>query len=169
MKKPNPFAIFGLTPRLDLDEAQLERTYLQLSKDCHPDRVRGASRADCVAVLQRAASINDAFAVLRDRWARARAFLELAEPGVLDRTKALDPAFLMDALEQAEQVANAEDSALPDLKERIAKAVDASFQSVVDAVRAGDVEAAAVRFHEAHYHRKALADLDARLEPELSR
>jgi curved DNA-binding protein CbpA len=59
-------------------------------------------------VLQRSAEINDAWKILRDPWQRARALLELLSPGVLDRNKKLDPAFLAEALELAEEVAFAD-------------------------------------------------------------
>ena len=45
----DPFAVFGVEHRLDLDERALEKRYLQLSRDLHPDRNRAAEigRASC--------------------------------------------------------------------------------------------------------------------------
>ncbi|MCA8948834.1 MAG: Fe-S protein assembly co-chaperone HscB [Planctomycetes bacterium] len=159
---PDPFAVFALPRALELDERALERKYLQLSRECHPDHNRAADTADCAAVLQRSAEINDAWRVLRDRWARARALLEAESPGVLERNKKLDPAFLVTALELAEEVANSRAEQVPALRERLRAALAADFDAVRDAIAAGDLDDAARRFHGAHYHRKALADLEAR-------
>jgi len=160
----DPFTVFGIEHRLDLDERTLERRYLQLSRDCHPDLNRGVGAADCAAVLARAAEINDSWRVLKDRWERARVLIELGAPGVLDDHKQLDPEFLGAALERAEAVANAEPAAWPLLRRQLRADADAAWQGVRDAAAAGDFATAARRLHESKYVRKALADLEARAE-----
>ncbi len=163
----DPFAVFGIEHRLDLDDRALGKRYLQLSRECHPDLHRSSGAADCAAVLARAAEINDSWRVLQDRWARAQALIELRAPGALDAHKQLDPEFLATALELAEEVAFATPAAMPPLRSRLAAAVDAAFATVRDALAAGDLPAAARALHQSKYARKALADLDARgTEPE---
>ncbi|MEC7726315.1 MAG: DnaJ domain-containing protein, partial [Planctomycetota bacterium] len=105
---PDAFAVFGVPRALDLDANDLELRYLQLSRECHPDHHRSEDVGESVAVLQRAAEVNDAWNVLKDRWKRARALLEAEAPGVLEANKKLDPMFLADALELAEEVAFAD-------------------------------------------------------------
>lgn len=157
---PDPFTVFGLPRSLDLDERTLEQRYLKLSRDCHPDLNRTADAVDCIAVLQRSAEINDAWLLLRDPWKRARALLETLAPGVMDRSKQLDPRFLADALDLAEAVAEcSRDDAAP-LRERLRALLAEDFDAVRRALAAGDPDSAARRCHEAHYHRKALQDLD---------
>ncbi|MBL8726384.1 MAG: Fe-S protein assembly co-chaperone HscB [Planctomycetes bacterium] len=157
---PDPFTVFGLPHTLDLDETALERRYLRLSRECHPDLHRAADTADCMAVLQRAAEINDAWRVLRDPWLRTKALLELLRPGVLQQHQKLDPGFLAEALELAEEVAFASGAAVPQLRERLTTALAADFAAVRTAVLQGDLDTAARRCHAANYHKKALADLD---------
>ena len=159
---PDAFAVFGVRRSLDLDERELERRYLQLSRDCHPDHNRARDTEDCVAVLQRSAEINDAWQVLKDPWARARALLEAEAPGVLERNKKLDPAFLADALELAEEVATSGAHARPALRDRLTDALAADFAAVREAVSHRDFDAAARVVHQSHYHKKALHDLEAR-------
>jgi Fe-S protein assembly co-chaperone HscB len=159
---PDPFTVFGLPRTLDVDARTLETRYLRLSRECHPDLHRTTEVGDCVAVLQRAAEINDAWRVLRDPWQRARALLEIAEPGVLDRHKRLPVDFLADALELAEQVAFATPAAVAELRPRLQAAIDADWAALRSALERGDLPAAAQRFHASHYHRKALQDLDAK-------
>jgi molecular chaperone HscB len=157
---PDPFTVFGLPRSLDLDERALESRYLRLSRDCHPDLHRAKETGDCIAVLQRSAEINDAWRILRDPWQRAKALLELASPGALERNKRLDPAFLAEALELAEEVAFADSDTAARLRERLITAIADDFAAVRTALEAGDADAAARRFHASHYHQKALQDLD---------
>lgn len=157
---PDPFAVFGLEHSLELDERWLEQRYLRLSRECHPDLHRARDTSDCIAVLQRSAEINDAWKILRDPWQRARALVELTSPGVLERTKKLDPAFLADALDLAEEVATAAGASVAPLRARIARALDDDFAAIRTELQRGAVDAAARRLHASHYHRKALADLD---------
>ena len=158
----DPFAVFGVERRLDLDERALEKRYLQLSRDLHPDRNRAAGVEDCAAVLARAAEVNDAWRLLRDRWERARVLLETQAPGALERHKQLDADFLLDAMELAEQVSLAEPSTVPDLRNRLAAQVDAAYAALRAAFAQRDHALAARRLHESKYLRKALADLEAR-------
>ncbi|MFK7740894.1 MAG: Fe-S protein assembly co-chaperone HscB [Planctomycetota bacterium] len=159
---PDAFALFGVPRMLDLDSNKLESRYLALSRDCHPDHNRAEKAEDCVAVLQRSAEINDAWNVLRDPWRRARALLEAEQPGVLDANKKLDPMFLAEALELAEEVAFADSNAAAELTERLEAAIEADFDALRKDVERGDFAAAARRVHQSHYHIKALTDLEAK-------
>lgn len=159
---PDPFTVFGLPRSLDLDERTLETRYLRLSRECHPDLHRATDTGDCIAVLQRSAEINDAWKVLRDPWQRARSLLELASPGVLERNKRLDPVFLGEALELAEEVASASGDRIAPLRSRLEAALAADYEALRQALAAKDHDAAARRMHMSHYHRKALQDLDGK-------
>lgn len=159
---PDPFTVFGLPKTMDLDERAIEKRYLRLSRECHPDHNRAQDTADCVAVLQRAAEINTAWKLLRDPWQRAKALIDLHAPQALERNKKLDPMFLADALELAEEVAFAQSAAITPLRQRLLAAIDADLEPLRTALAAGDFDAAARKFHESHYHRKAMADLDGR-------
>ena len=157
---PDPFTVFGVERTLDLDERALERRYLALSRESHPDRLRSQEVGDCLAVLARSAEVNDAWRVLRDPWQRARALLEARDPSVLQRNQKLDPAFLADALELAEEVAFAHGEHIAPLRARLDAAIDADWEAVRAELARGDLDAAARRFHASHYHRKALRDLE---------
>lgn len=162
VQAPDPFTVFGLPRSMDLDPEALERRYLQLSRDNHPDLLRAQEAGDCLAVLQRAAEVNDAWRVLRDPWRRARALVELASPGALERNQKLPPAFLAEALELAEQVAFAAGDAIAPLRRQLEQTLDADLQALRADLAAGDHDGAARRIHAAHYHQKALQDLDAK-------
>jgi hypothetical protein len=112
-----------------------------------------------VAVLERSARLNDAYRELRDPWRRAARILELQAPGVMDRTKRLQPEFLGEAIELSEEVAQARGEAVGSLRQRIAAQVAADLAAIVERIEAGDFAAAATVLHQSRYHRKALDDL----------
>ena len=62
----NPFEIFGLAPKFDLDEDQLQKKYLEVQRKVHPDRFASASDAEKRVAEQWAALINDAYHKLND-------------------------------------------------------------------------------------------------------
>ena len=159
---PDAFAVFGVPRTLDLDAQELEMRYLKLSRDCHPDHNRAQSSDDCAAVLQRSAEINDAWNVLRDPWRRARALLEAESQGVLERNKKLDPMFLMEALELAEEVAHADSDRQIALTDKLQAAIQSDYDALCADVKNGDFDTAAKRVHQSHYHQKALSDLEAK-------
>ncbi|HEX6810215.1 MAG TPA: Fe-S protein assembly co-chaperone HscB [Planctomycetota bacterium] len=158
----DPFTVFGLPRSLDLDERTVEARYLRLSRECHPDLHQNKATGDCIAVLQRSAEVNDAWKVLKDPWQRAKALLELLSPGALERNKKLDPAFLADALELAEEVAFASGDRIAPLRARLQAAVAADFEALRHELTHRAFDAAARRIHASHYHKKALADLEAK-------
>jgi molecular chaperone HscB len=157
----DPFGTLGLEPALDIDRNTLEARYLELTRACHPDHHGGGlDEAEQIALLDRAARINDAYRLLRDPWRRAEALLELRDPGVIERNKQLDPGFLMEAMELAEEVATAaEGSSAENLTRRLETSIEEDRQRLAAAVADRDHDAAAVALHESRYHRKALNDL----------
>ena len=62
----NPFEIFGLVPKFELDEDQLQKKYLEVQRKVHPDRFASASDAEKRVAEQWAALINDAYHKLND-------------------------------------------------------------------------------------------------------
>jgi molecular chaperone HscB len=158
----DPFQVFGLTRTLDIDERALEARYLKLSRESHPDLHRSKETGDCIAVLQRAAEVNDAWKILRDPWQRAKLLLELESPGALERNKKLDPGFLAEALDLAEEVALARADDVPALRQRLQATLEADFAQLREEFGKRAFDAAARRLHACHYHQKALRDLDAR-------
>ena len=156
------FASFGLEPTLELDLDALERDYLRRSRDCHPDHHASTDPDRLGELLDRSAKLNDAHRQLRDRWQRAGLALEALRPGVLESTKSLDPAFLMEAMEWAEatDAARGGDGA-DSVRDEMAGRVEGFWSAIASAFDSGDLDLAATRLHQSKYARKALADLSA--------
>ncbi|MCA8941366.1 MAG: Fe-S protein assembly co-chaperone HscB [Planctomycetes bacterium] len=159
----DPFAVLGLEPSMDLPRDELEQRYLEASRETHPDRA--AASADETATLRRSAEVNDAYRALRDPWRRAEVIIAKADPSALDRKKDLCPVFLMEAMELAERVADAEPSEFSKLRQSIESRRDSYLQRLRSALAENRIDDAAVLLHESRYCRKALRDLEEREHP----
>ncbi len=97
----NPFEIFGLAPKFDLDEDQLQKKYLEVQRKVHPDRFASASDAEKRVAEQWAALINDAYHKLNDPVERGKLLCSMK--GVVvdgERSGTLDETFLFDQRSQ---------------------------------------------------------------------
>jgi molecular chaperone HscB len=104
--KQNPFSVFGIEPRFDVNLAELEKTHRDLSRAVHPDRAATASaKSDSI---ERAMQVNEAWRVIKDPVKRAEALFTLhgIATGETNEPKPA-PDFLMDMLEQREALAEA--------------------------------------------------------------
>jgi molecular chaperone HscB len=100
------FGLLGLPPRYDVDPAQLERAFFERSKELHADKFATAPTAERVAALQRSRALNDAYQLLKRDAARAEYLL--AQEGVtIGANERVDPALLMEFLEQREELEEA--------------------------------------------------------------
>lgn len=108
MSVSDPFALLGAPRRFDIDVLALEKTHRELSRALHPDKFAQASASERRAALEKAASVNEAWRTLRDPIRRAEALFTLAGvPVGEDREPKSTPMFLMDVLEQREELAEA--------------------------------------------------------------
>ena len=147
---------------MDLDASMLEARWFALSREAHPDHHAQADPAVQLDAMERSAAINDAFHAIREPWSRARLLCERLEPGVLEASARLSPAFLADAMELAEQVALAEATAWPALTEEIERALRDYLPRVRDSLARNDARTAARLLQEARYWQKARSDLRQR-------
>lgn len=71
------FALFNLPVQYDLDPADLQRRYLALNRDIHPDMQAQTDDANQELALQHSARINQAYRVLNNPLHRMEHLLEL--------------------------------------------------------------------------------------------
>lgn len=108
MAAENYFALFGLPARQRLDDAALEKVWRELAARVHPDRYATASPAEKRVVMQWAATINEAYQVLRQPLQRARYLCEQAgQPLQEESNTSMAPGFLMQQMEWREQLEDA--------------------------------------------------------------
>ncbi len=108
MSHLDPFELLGTPRRFDVDVSSLEKTHRELSRALHPDKFAQATASERRAALEKAASVNEAWRTLRDPIRRAEALFRLADvPVGEDKEPKASPAFLMEVLEQREELAEA--------------------------------------------------------------
>ena len=104
----DPFALLGVERRFDLDLKVLEKTHRELSRALHPDKFAQAGASERRAVLEKAASVNEAWRTVRDPIKRAEALFQLAGLKVgEDNEPKASTSFLMEVLEEREALADA--------------------------------------------------------------
>jgi molecular chaperone HscB len=104
----DPFEMLGVERRFDLDLAALEKTHRELSRALHPDKYCQTGASERRAALEKAASVNEAWRMVRDPIRRAEALFRLHGIAVgEDNEPQATPVFLMEVLEEREALADA--------------------------------------------------------------
>jgi molecular chaperone HscB len=91
------FAFLGVARKLNLDPADLERRFRELSRQFHPDYFYNASAAERRASLERSSYLNDAYRALKNPVTRVEYLLKIEGMGVAgpqEASKAVPPALL---------------------------------------------------------------------------
>jgi molecular chaperone HscB len=132
--RPDPFAALGIDPRYDIDPAELERIFFELSKELHPDRFAAAPAAERVAALSRARALNDAYALLRRDTSRAE-YLLASEGVTIGDNERIDPELVMALLEERELLAEARQKGELREVERMAAAMRARRSEALGRVK----------------------------------
>lgn len=111
------FEVLGLPRAYHLDEADLERRYLALQKETHPDRFAKALPRERMEAVVRNTELNDAYKILKNDIRRAEYILKLEGVDIGEEkpqsttgaTKQLvvDPKLLMEIMELREALAEA--------------------------------------------------------------
>jgi molecular chaperone HscB len=111
------FEVLGLTRAYHVDAADLERRYLALQKETHPDRFAKALPRERMEAVVRNTELNDAYKVLKNDIKRAEYILKLEGVDIGEEkpqsttgaTKQLvvDPKLLMEIMELREALADA--------------------------------------------------------------
>jgi molecular chaperone HscB len=135
------FARLGLRPGFDIDPAELQRRYVALQRELHPDRFATKPAAERAMALARASDLNQAYETLKTPLSRAEYLLTLK--GRVQRHSIDDPEMLAEAMELREALAEAEDAAAVEaLLLRAQGEVAAAETELALAFRADDLDAA---------------------------
>jgi len=134
------FAVMGLEPGFALDEAELQRRFIALSAEAHPDRYTDPVEQSEAA--SRAAKINEAYRVLRDPASRAEALLARRGGPGKSEDKSLPPDLLMEMMEvrEAMEQAVAEDdqAKLAELRQWAQQRRAAHLEKIAELFASGD-------------------------------
>lgn len=111
MGKPCHFALFELQPTFRIDLEQLAVRYRELARQVHPDRYADADEREQRLALQRSASLNEAYQVLKNPSQRARYLLSLRGGELPLEVTVQDPDFLMQQMQWREELEELQDEA----------------------------------------------------------
>jgi molecular chaperone HscB len=89
----NHFELFGVPAQFAVDAAELDRRYLELQREVHPDRFATAPDAERRVSMQVATRVNEAYQTLKSPLRRAVYILQL---------RGVDPKFETDTAMPAE-------------------------------------------------------------------
>lgn len=136
------FDRLGLPKRYEVDPRELDRKYLAWSRELHPDYFQTKSATEQSASLSLSASLNDAYATLKDPFRRAEYLLHLLGGPTASENREMPGGFLehvlelrMEIEERSEDCAGNEEGA-------------ASLRRRIEAERRQAMSAAAARFAE---------------------
>lgn len=163
----NYFELFGLTPRFTIDMHNLEKSFLRLQAEFHPDRHASHSESERRMALQRSTTVNDGYRALRHPLSRAHCLITMA--GKDDANNPVSTAFLMSQMEWREAIEEARTSrdmtALEALYKRLKYKVSVQEKELAAALdERGDFEAAAQQVNELRFYEKLRADIEDALE-----
>lgn len=101
------FAMLGLPRQFDMDDAELHRRFLALSRHAHPDyHVHESAEAQRLS-LTVSAALNDAYRTLKDPFARAGYLLEVLGGKSSAQDKSVPEGFLSTTMMMQEETAEA--------------------------------------------------------------
>jgi len=128
------FGLLGLAPKFDVDPAQLERAFFERSKELHPDRYATAPAAERVVALTRSRALNDAYQLLKREVSRAE-YLLAREGITIGDNERIDPALVMELLEEREVLAEARQKSELREVERLQKSMRKRRRDALDQVK----------------------------------
>jgi len=172
----NFFELFELPVSYEVDLNQVQKKYMDLQKQVHPDKFANASDAEKRLSMQQTSWINEAQTTLKDPVLRATYLLKLKGTDInLENETTMDAAFLMQQLEMRERLEHIkkEDDPL-DALDAMAKELKISTQDMMaafsEAYEADRIDDAREWIRKLQFMQKAKKEIDsmsAEIEDEL--
>lgn len=172
----NFFELFNLPVSYDVDLNQIQKKYMALQKQVHPDNFANASDAEKRLSMQQTSWINEAQTTLKDPVLRATYLLKLKGTDInLENETTMDAAFLMQQLEMRERLEHikkegdplaALDGMAKDLK-LSTNDMMASFAQAYEADQIGDAREWIRKLQFMQKAKKEIDALSAEIEDEL--
>lgn len=126
----NYFTLFGLPQHYGLKESDLQKRYIALQREHHPDRAVGKSEQERARAIELSMRINDGYDTLKSPLSRAEYMLELQGIFVNTEDDSVKPdhSLLMETIELREQLSEIEDGrslkvAMDDIKSSMSRVI----------------------------------------------
>lgn len=140
---PTHYERLGLPGRFAVDVTELERAYLESSREVHPDyHVVSGDRDESAS-----AALNEAYTTLRDPFRRAEYLLQLGDTPAVAVPQS--PAFLTQAMELRERLeeSRGDDGTLWALDAEVGALIDAELAAVAGLFAEPTPDVVAIRNH----------------------
>lgn len=150
----NFFEVFSLPHKFEIDSAELEKKYLSLQNQFHPDK----SGLDGIS---QSIELNEAYKILSDNFLRACYILQLKGIDILHDEKAIkvEQETLASILDLQEKISEISENEIADLRNTI----NSDYKKLIaDAMQTIDIWLSAQLLVKAKYLRKSLEDLKIR-------
>jgi molecular chaperone HscB len=158
--KADHFAVLGAERRYDLDLADLEGRFRELSRKLHPDRFAKADPRARRASLQRSVQLNEAWRTLKDPFRRAEYLLSLAGVRL---GKEVPAPLLMETLELREELGEAraagDDGKIQAMAATMRARVQAAMRAVAEGLAAGRLDRVAAELVALRYYRRFMEEV----------
>ena len=100
----NYFELFGLPVSLQVDKAALNKKYIALQKQFHPDFFTQSDDAEKTAALEKSSLVNKALKILKEPDETIQYVLQLKDLLAPNEKYELPPSFLMEMMELNEKM-----------------------------------------------------------------
>jgi len=160
------FSLFGMPAVFRIDPALLDRRYIELQAQVHPDRFASASAGARRLSQQWAARVNEAYQTLRKPLPRASYLLQLARHDLGDEKNTAMPVdFLVAQMEWREAVAEARAASdhheLEHLHHRLQRELESRQEKIATLLdEQHDLEQAADHVRRLMFEERLLSEID---------
>jgi len=157
----NFFELFDLPVSYDVDLLQLQKRYMELQKQVHPDKFANGSDQEKRQSMQQTSWINEAQTTLKDPVLRASYLLKLKGMDFsLENETTMDAAFLMSQLEMREKMEHVKQQddplvALESMEKEIKNANDQMMQGFAESYQADNFDDAREWIRKLQFLKKA--------------
>ncbi len=161
MTDNNYFTHFGLEPGFNIDEGQLKKKFLELSRTYHPDFHTHLSEEEQTDVLELSSYTNLAFKTLKNKDARMKYLLGLHKVDFAEGNQFLPQEFLMEMMDFNEKLMEAQmdmdEKVVSELKEElkdIENGLLGEVQELMDGYEASKISEADLKKLKDYYFKK---------------
>lgn len=133
------FELFGLERSFDIAPADIQRKYLAIARNIHPDAFASADQATQSVVLHLSSAVNKAYETLRDPVRRAEYLLELSGGKSAAEDKRVQPELLAEIMMLREEIEESRSGgnadAIVSIRPGIVHRKDAAMQHIAELCR----------------------------------
>lgn len=163
----NAFDLFQISPTFAMDLDALEKTYLALSQQHHPDRVAQGSTREKLEATMATATINHGYETLRNPLKRGYHLLKILDPATtVDQEQTIkNSALLMEAMEDREALEEAATSeSIAHLIFQTETKHTKALEAILETFEAQHLDQVPLALYRYRYYDKFLTDAQTKLD-----